>query len=113
MDAVVKLGFLGLGKMGLPMAQRLLDAGFSLTVWNRTVEKADRLAGSVAEVAENPACVAAAADIVLSVLRGDDAAHEVFNGPEGLLSVPVEGKLFIEMSTLRAQTARELSLIHI
>ena len=109
MDAVVKLGFLGLGKMGLPMAQRLLDAGFSLTVWNRTVEKADRLAGSVAEVAENPACVTAAADIVLSVLRGDDAAHEVFNGPEGLLSVPVEGKLFIEMSTLRAQTARELA----
>ena len=72
----MKLGFLGLGKMGLPMAQRLLDAGFSLTVWNRTVEKADRLAGSVAEVAENPAGVAAAADIVLSVLRGDDAAHE-------------------------------------
>ena len=109
MDAAVKLGFLGLGKMGLPMAQRLLDAGFSLTVWNRTVEKADRLAGSVAEVAENPAGVAAAADIVLSVLRGDDAAHEVYNGPEGLLSVPVEGKLFIEMSTLRAQTARELA----
>ena len=109
MDAAVKLGFLGLGKMGLPMAQRLLDTGFSLTVWNRTVEKADRLAGSAVEVAESPARVAAATDVVLSVLRGDDAAREVFNGPEGLLSVPVEDKLFIEMSTLRAKTARELA----
>ena len=108
-DAEVKLGFLGLGRMGLPMAQRLLEAGFPLTVWNRTVGKADGLAQAGAEVVVSPARVAETADIVLSVLRDDDAAREVFGGPEGLLSVPVEGKLFIEMSTLRAQTARELA----
>ena len=105
----MKLGFLGLGKMGAPMAPRLLEAGFPLTVWNRTVAKAQSLAESGAEVAASPAEVAAAAEIVLSVLSDDAAAHEVFTGPDGLLSVPVTNKLFMEMSTLRPHTARDLA----
>jgi len=105
----VEIGFLGLGKMGAPMAPRLLEAGFPLTVWNRTVEKTRGLAQAGARVAASPAEVAAAGEIVLSVLSDDDAVREVFSGPDGLLSVPVADKLFIEMSTLRPQTARDLA----
>jgi len=104
----VKLGFLGLGKMGAPMALRLLETGFPLTVWNRTIEKTETLTESGASIAANAAEVSANAEIVLSMLGDDDAAREVFNGPDGLLSVPVRNKLFIEMGTLQPQTAKDL-----
>lgn len=105
----MRVGFLGLGKMGAPMAPRLLQAGFPLTVWNRTLEKTQALAAAGAEVAARPAEVAAAADIVISMLSDDDSSRRVFSGTDGLLSVPVDSKLFIEMTTLRPQTARSLA----
>ena len=95
--------------MGAPMAPRLLQAGFALTVWNRTGAKAAPLADAGAAVAATPAAVSAAAPIVLSMLSDDDAVHEVFAGPEGLLSAPVTGRLFVDMSTVRPATARALA----
>lgn len=103
------IGFLGLGKMGAVMAPRFIDAGFALTVWNRSADKAQPLANAGAAVASTPANVAAAADIVISMLRDDAAAEQVFLGRDGLLSGNVAGKLFIEMSTLRPETARSLA----
>lgn len=103
------IGFLGLGKMGAVMAPRFIDAGFELTVWNRSAEKARPLADAGAAVASSPADVAAAADVIISILRDDAAAENVFRGRDGLLSVDVAGKLFIEMSTLRPATARSLA----
>ena len=94
--------------MGAPMALRLLETGFPLTVWNRTIEKTETLTESGASIAANAAEVSANAEIVLSMLGDDDAAREVFNGPDGLLSVPVRNKLFIEMGTLQPQTAKDL-----
>jgi len=104
-----KIGFLGLGKMGAVMAPRFIDAGYPLTVWNRSVEKAEALGEAGATVAETPAAVAESADIVISMLRDDEAAEQIFLGPSGLLSVGVDGKVFIEMSTLRPPTARALA----
>ena len=106
---VQSIGFLGLGKMGAVMAPRLIDAGFSLTVWNRNSDKTKPLAAAGAAVASSPADVAAAADVVISMLRDDAAAEQVFLGHYGLLSADVAGKLFIEMSTLRPATARSLA----
>ncbi len=103
------IGFLGLGKMGAVMAPRFIDAGFALTVWNRSADKAQPLSDAGAAVASTPANVVAAADIVISMLRDDAAAEQVFLGRDGLLSGNVAGKLFIEMSTLRPETARSLA----
>ena len=104
-----KIGFLGLGKMGAVMAPRFIEAGFPLTVWNRSAEKAEALGNAGATVAETPAAVAESADIVISMLGDDAAAEQVFLGDTGLLSVDVDDKLFIEMSTLRPPTARMLA----
>lgn len=103
------IGFLGLGKMGAVMAPRFIDAGFALTVWNRSADKAQPLADAGAAVASTPADVTASADIVISMLRDDAAAEQVFLSRDGLLSGDVAGKLFIEMSTLRPETARSLA----
>jgi len=104
-----KIGFLGLGKMGVVMAPRFLDAGFPLTVWNRSAAKAEELGKAGATVAATPAAVAESTDIVISMLRDDAAAEQIFLGDLGLLSVDVKDKLFIEMSTLRPPTARSLA----
>ena len=104
-----RIGFLGLGKMGAVMAPRFIDAGFPLTVWNRSVEKTEALGKAGATVADTPAAVSGAADIVMSMLGDDAAAEQIFLGDAGLLSVDVNGKLFIEMSTLRPPTARALA----
>jgi 3-hydroxyisobutyrate dehydrogenase len=95
--------------MGAVMAPRFIDAGFALTVWNRSADKAQPLADAGAVVASTPADVAAATDIVISMLRDDAAAEQVFLGRDGLLCGNVAGKLFIEMSTLRPETARSLA----
>jgi len=91
------------------MAPRLLEAGHDLIAWNRTAEKATSVLANGASHATTPADAAAAADIVVSMLADDAAVLEVFEGPGGLLSVPVEGKLFIDMSTLRPSTVRGLA----
>ena len=91
------------------MAPRLLEAGHDLIAWNRTAEKATSVLANGASHATTPADAAAAADIVVSMLADDAAVLEVFEGPGGLLSVPVEGKLFIDMSTLRPATVSRLA----
>jgi 3-hydroxyisobutyrate dehydrogenase-like beta-hydroxyacid dehydrogenase len=106
---MTRIGFLGLGKMGSVMAPRFLDSGFPLTVWNRSAAKAAPLAAAGARIAESPAGVAAHADVVISMLRDDGAARAVFSGGDGLLSAAIDGKLFIEMSTLRPETTRALA----
>jgi len=104
------IGFIGLGKMGAVMAPRFLDAGFELTVWNRSAVRAQPLLAAGAALAASPAQVAEAADVVITMLRDDAAAEQVFLGQQGLLATEVAGKLFIEMSTLRPQTARALAM---
>jgi len=103
-----RIGLVGLGRMGQAIAGRLLEAGFPLTVYNRTPERARALLARGAAWAATPAELAARSDTVLTVLTDDRAVEQVFCGPAGLLSDDAAGHLFIEMSTIRPRTIATL-----
>ena len=105
----MKVGVAGIGRMGAAIAERLLKHGHQVTVWNRTAAKAQALTAHGALVAATPAQLAASADIVLSILTDANAIAAAYDGPAGLLSGTVTGKLFIEMSTVRPNTQRALA----
>jgi 3-hydroxyisobutyrate dehydrogenase-like beta-hydroxyacid dehydrogenase len=94
--------------MGSRMAQRLLAAGYNLTVHDRTRERARPLEQSGAKFAPTPRRVAAAVDVVLSSLTDDAALEKVMFGPEGALTVARPGTTFIEMSTVSPRTSIRL-----
>ena len=96
----MQIGVAGLGAMGGAIAARLLELGHQVTVWNRTAAKAGPLADAGAKVASSPAAVAAASEAIITILTDGAAIDAVYNGPAGLLSGDVSGKLFIEMSTV-------------
>ncbi len=104
----MKIGVAGIGRMGAAIAERLLKHGHSVTVWNRTTAKAQALAAHGATVAATPAELAAASDIVLSILTDAKAVSAAYDGANGLLSGDVKGKLFVEMSTVRPDSQRVL-----
>jgi 3-hydroxyisobutyrate dehydrogenase len=96
----MQIGVAGLGAMGSAIAARLLEAGHRVTVWNRTAAKTKPLADAGANIAADPGAVAAASDVVITILTDGAAIDAVYDGPSGLLSGNVSGKLFIEMSTV-------------
>jgi 3-hydroxyisobutyrate dehydrogenase len=105
----MQIGIAGLGKMGSAIAQRLIEVGHDLTVWNRSLEKARPLANADAKVAANPADVARNAQTVITILSDAAAIDAVYGGPAGLLAGDVTGKLFIEMSTVAPATETALA----
>lgn len=105
----MKVGVAGIGRMGAAIAERLLKHGHQVTVWNRSPAKAQAMAQHGATVAATPAQLAASADIVLSILTDANAIAAAYDGPEGLLSAAIAGKLFVEMSTVRPATQRALA----
>lgn len=109
MEGNERLGFIGTGQMGSRMAARLIDAGYRLTVYNRTREKALPLAEKGAAVAESPQAVAATSEVVLSSLANDAAVEETLLGPDGALAAARPGTIFVEMSTISPKTVRRLS----
>ena len=104
----MQVGVAGLGKMGAAIAGRLIDVGHNVTVWNRDAAKAKPLADAGAKVVGSAAEVAKASEAVITILADAAAIEAVYNGPAGLLSGDVKGKLFIEMSTVLPAT--EISL---
>src|SRR5262249_34891889 len=98
------IGIAGLGRMGAAMAARLKEVGHAVSGWNRSAAKAQPLAAEGISVVEAPAELAARAEAVITILADAAAIDAVYHGPSGLLSGPVEGKLFIEMSTVRPDT---------
>jgi len=96
----MQIGVAGLGAMGSAITARLLEAGNQVTVWNRTVAKTAPLAAAGAKVAESASAVAASSEAIITILTDGAAIDAVYNGPSGLLSGDVHGKLFIEMSTV-------------
>jgi len=108
-EACVKLGVVGIGRMGAAIAGRLLGLGHEVAVWNRTAEKARALASAGASVAATPAALAARSEVVISILSNAEAIGRAYEGADGLLSGEVSGKLFIEMSTVRPETERSLA----
>ncbi len=105
----MRIGMVGLGRMGSAMAARLLESGNTLVVWNRTGGKAKPLLDAGATVAASPRALAEAADVVVTMLFDALALDAVFHGPDGLLAGDLAGKLVIEMSTVRPQVQQELA----
>src|SRR6266849_8096140 len=100
------IGFIGMGHMGSHMAPRLIGAGYHLTVYDRTREKAQAIAG--ASVAETPEEAAANSDVVISIVSNDAALEEVMPGPNGVLAGTHAGSVIIDMSTVSPHTSRHL-----
>lgn len=103
------LAFLGLGYMGSRMAARLIDAGYSVTVYNRDPAKTEPLTRRGASAAQTPADAVRSADIVLSMLSADDAVRAVLLGDGGALAAAKPGAILLEMSTVSPDTAREIA----
>ncbi len=103
-----RIAFLGTGYMGARMARRLLDAGYALTVYNRTREKAAPLAEHGATVVDSPRRAAERADIVMSSLGDDAAVRDVLRGPDGALAGARPGTILIDLSTVLPATSREM-----
>jgi len=95
--------------MGAAIAERLMGLGHEVTVWNRTIAKTSALAAAGAHAAATPAALAARCDLVLSILTDAAAIATAFDSKDGLLSCNVTGKLFVEMSTVRPDTAKALA----
>ncbi|MCC6889744.1 MAG: NAD(P)-dependent oxidoreductase [Hyphomicrobiales bacterium] len=104
----MNVGIAGTGKMGAAIALRLMEVGHRVTVWNRSPEKIEPLRQAGAAAAATPAALAAPADAIVTILTDAAAIDAVYDGPAGLLSGDVAGKLFIEMSTV--QPATEVAL---
>jgi 3-hydroxyisobutyrate dehydrogenase len=94
--------------MGAAVAARLVELGHQVTVWNRSPDKVKPLVEAGAKAAASPAEVAQASEAVITMLTDGAAIDAVYNGPDGLLSGDVTGKLFLEMSTVPPQV--ELAL---
>jgi 3-hydroxyisobutyrate dehydrogenase-like beta-hydroxyacid dehydrogenase len=110
MPEPLSIGLIGLGRMGQAMVQRLRAQGQDrLTVWDRDAARVQQAAALGATAGEDPADVAQRSDAVLSIINDDAGALRLFDGARGLFDVPIVGKLFIEMSTLRPATVQGLA----
>lgn len=104
-----KVGFVGLGIMGGPMAKNLIEAGHELVLYNRTREKAEDLAGDGATVAGSPKEVAEQSDVVITMLPDSPQVEEVLAGEDGVLEGIQGGALVVDMSTISPVVTEELA----
>lgn len=107
-----KIGFIGLGSLGTPIALNLIDSGHTLYVYNRTPSKTAPLAARGAVVCESVAALAKQCNIVFTIVSDDYALKNICEGENGLLNHLQKGSVHISMSTVLPQTAAELSSLH-
>ncbi len=103
-----KIGFIGLGIMGLPMAKNLIKAGYSLTIFDINTKAIETLMKEKVEVAESPKRVAECSDIVITMLPDSPEVKLVVFGPGGVIEGISSEMLFIDMSTIAPATSREV-----
>jgi 3-hydroxyisobutyrate dehydrogenase len=103
-----QLGFIGLGHMGSHMVERLINAGYHLTVYDRTKDKAQVVAQRGAIVADTPKDLAGSCNIILSCVTNDSALDAVMSGSDGALNGVREGTIIIDMSTVLPNTSRRI-----
>jgi 3-hydroxyisobutyrate dehydrogenase-like beta-hydroxyacid dehydrogenase len=106
---MANLGFIGLGAMGGRVTKRLLDAGHTVTGYNRTKARAQWLLDAGMRWGDSPRAVAEAADVVFTMVANTNALHEVFNGPDGILAGLGANKIFVDMSTVSPAASRRLA----
>jgi 3-hydroxyisobutyrate dehydrogenase-like beta-hydroxyacid dehydrogenase len=104
-----RVGFAGIGRMGLPMARNLLAAGLPLTVFNRSAARCEPLAKEGASVAATPEQLARESDVVVTMVADAAAVGALVDGPDGILAGAAEGLVLVEMSTIGPAAARELA----
>jgi 2-hydroxy-3-oxopropionate reductase len=103
-----RIGFIGLGIMGKPMAVRLVRAGFPIVVHNRSPQAVEELAGEGAETASSPREIAERADVVITMLPDSPDVEAVVLGDDGVIAAVREGMLLVDMSTIAPATARQV-----
>ena len=105
----MRVGFIGLGSQGAPMARRIAEAGYDLTLWARRAATLEPFADTAAKTAQSPAELAAASDLVCVCVVGDDDVREVFGGDAGVLAGLASGGIVAIHSTVHPDTCRELA----
>lgn len=106
---MANLGFVGLGVMGSRMVKRLLDAGHTVTGYNRTRSKAQWLREAGMRWGDSPRAVAETADVTLSMVTNTTALQAVTEGADGVLAEMAPGKIYVDMSTVSPAASRELA----
>lgn len=108
----MKIGFIGLGNLGMPIALNLVESNHTLCVYNRTLSKAEPLAAKGATVCETVTEVAKECDIVFTIVSDDAALKNICEGANGLLNHLRKESIHISMSTILPQTAIDLASLH-
>src|SRR5919198_4749738 len=104
----MRIGFVGLGTMGAPVANNLRKAGYTVTVWNRTPSKADAIVKKGATQATTPRACATGQDLVFLCLADERAVEAVLGGPEGVLAALKPGDVLVDTSTSGTREARAI-----
>jgi 3-hydroxyisobutyrate dehydrogenase-like beta-hydroxyacid dehydrogenase len=104
-----RIGFVGIGYMGRPIARRLLESGFKLTAYDRDRSKAEELTRYGGTAASSLAELSSTCNVVLSCLPSDEAVLDIYRGHDGVLAHAQPGSMIIDMSTVYPETSQELS----
>jgi 3-hydroxyisobutyrate dehydrogenase-like beta-hydroxyacid dehydrogenase len=104
-----RIGFIGLGLMGRPMAMNLLKAGHALTVWNRTPTRAEELVAAGAVLAKSPREVAEASEVLFTIVSDPPALESVLWGQDGALGVLKAGSIYVDSSTISPALVKKIS----
>lgn len=105
----MRVGFIGLGSQGAPMARRIVEAGYPLTLWARRSASVEPFADTAAKIVETPAELAAVSDLVCICVVGDDDVRQVLNGDSGIFGGLTPGGTIAIHSTVHPDTCRELA----
>ena len=105
----MKVGFIGMGLMGIPMSSRLLAAGFDVTVWNRNTAKTQIPASFGAHVASSLAQLCRDVDVIMMCVSDTLAVQEIVLAPEGLLANLTAGQILVDFSSIDPETTRALA----
>lgn len=105
----MRVGFIGLGSQGGPMARRIAEGGFETTLWARRQASLEPYADTPAKTAATPAEMAAASDLVCLCVVGDDDVRQVLDGDDGVLAGLAEGGIVAIHSTVHPDTCREIA----
>jgi 3-hydroxyisobutyrate dehydrogenase-like beta-hydroxyacid dehydrogenase len=107
----MRVGFIGLGSQGAPMARRITEGGYETTLWARRPASVEPFADTAAKVAGTPAELAAASDLVCLCVVGDDDVREVLGGDTGVLTGLAPGGIIAIHSTVHPDTCREIATL--
>jgi 3-hydroxyisobutyrate dehydrogenase len=104
-----RLGFVGIGYMGQPIARRLLESGFKMTAYDRNRAKTEELIPYGGNVAQSVSELSSSCNVVLSCLPSDEAVLDIYRGPDGVFANAQPGSLVIDLSTVYPETSQQLA----